>query len=376
MSALSCFSRRALRWAHRWLGLVAGSFLLVTGLTGSTLVFRQEIDTALNPELLRVEPAEERASLQAMLDEIGRRYPDAPRVTRVRMPQQPGGTYEFWMGATPDSYVYADPYRGTILGARGATSFLTGWLFWLHSHYLTGEFGHTVAGIAALFLMALSFTGIVTWLPRRAPWNSWKQWRAALTIKRGAGSKRVTFDLHRALGFYASVLLLMASTTGASLVFTGAFQRAAHAITGTAPVMTPFTVPVDGDGEMPSLSADSLLAVALAAQPGGTVSYLYLPAAPGQTFRVRQRLPGEQHPNGKSFVNVDPATARIVGVEDGARAPAGSKLYSILYPLHIGILGGTLTRVLAVLVGLSLPTLAVTGFLIWWRRSFRASSSP
>jgi uncharacterized iron-regulated membrane protein len=107
------------------------------------------------------------------------------------------------------------------------------------------------------------------------------------------------------------------------------------------------------------------------AQPGGAISYLYLPAAPGQTFRVRQRLAGEPHPNGKSVVHVDPTTGRIVAVEDGTRAPRGARLYSVLYPLHTGVAGGWPTRVLAVLAGLSLPGLAVSGVLVWRRRHRR-----
>jgi uncharacterized iron-regulated membrane protein len=50
------------------------------------------------------------------------------------------------------------------------------------------------------------------------------------------------------------------------------------------------------------------------------------------------------------------------------RAPSGARLFSILYPLHIGVLGGVATRLLAVAAGLSLPLLAVTGALAWWRR--------
>lgn len=361
----------AMRWLHRVLGLTAGLVLVVTGLTGSALVFRSEIDRALAPHLLRVPPAAERASLQAILDAVARAYPAEP-ATRVRMPQRADGTYEVWLGAAPARYVYADPYRdGALLGARRPTEFVTGWLFFLHSHLLSGEAGHTVAGVAALLLVAISASGLVAWWPRGGR-GAGARWRAALTVARGAGPARATYDLHRAVGFYASALLVLAGVTGASLVFHEAFQRAAYRVTGTvAPPAVPTHVPAPVAGA-PSLAADSLLAIAVRAQPGGAISYLYLPTAPGQTFRVRQRLPGEQHPNGKSFVHVEPTTGRVVAVEDGARAPRGARLYSVLYPLHIGVLGGWPTRVLSVATGLSLPLLAASGFLVWRRRGRRA----
>lgn len=365
----------AMRWLHRVLGLTAGLVLIVSGLTGSALVFRAEIDRALNPRLLRVPPAAERAPLQAILDAVARTYPAEP-TTRVRMPQRADGTYELWVGAAPTRYVYADPYReGAILGARRPTEFLTGWIFLLHSRLLSGEAGHAVAGVAALLLVVISASGLVLWWPRGGP-GAWQRWRAALTVARGAGAARTTYDAHRALGFYASSLLLVAGVTGASLVFNAAFQRAADWITGTAaPPAVASRVPALG-GRVPSLPADSLLAIAARAQPGGAISYLYLPAAPGQTFRVRQRLVGERHPNGKSFVHLDPATGRVVAVEDGARARRGARLYDVLYPLHIGVLGGWPTRVLAVGTGLSLPLLAASGLVLWRRRARRATARP
>ena len=361
--------RDVVRVLHRYLGLIAGSILVVSGLTGSTLVFRSEIDTALNPELLRVTPSEARAPLQGMVDRVVRDYPTDPLPARIRMPARPDGTLEFWMGAAPDRYVYTDPHTGAVLGARRPTEFLTGWLFLLHSHMLSGELGNKLAGTGALALIALSISGIIAWWPRRAPWKAWAQWRAALVVKRRSGSKRFTFDLHRTLGFYASVLLLIAGTTGASLVFHVQFARAAHMLMGTHPAMAVVVPPQPAVGRAaPSLPLDTLLAIAERAQPGGVISYLYLPTKPGETFRVRKRLAGEKHPTGNSFVHVDPATGHVLAVEDGTRAPRGARLYSILYPLHIGVLGGTATRLLAVLVGLTLPTLAITGALVWWRR--------
>lgn len=366
-------SRRRVRgsvlWLHRVLGLTVGLVLVISGLTGASLVFRAEIDATLNPHLLRVPPAAARAALQPILDDVARRFPSEPAAARIRMPRDAHGTYEIWLGAAPDRYVYADPYRGTILGDRAPTEFLTGWLFLAHSHLLSGEVGHTVAGVCALALIVLSLTGIVVWWPRRAPWIAWAQWRAALTVARGRGTKRLTYDLHRVVGFYASLLLCMAGITGASLVFHEVFERGAHLLAGTraTPVRT-----VLAPSAPSTLPADALLAAAERALPGGAISYLYVPTAPGETFRVRKRLPGEEHPNGKTFVHVNPATGEVLATEDGTRSPRGARLYSILYPLHIGVLGGTGTRILAAVTGLCLPLLAVTGALLWWRRRIGA----
>lgn len=363
------------RWLHRVVGLGAGLVLVVSGITGSALVFRAEIDRALNPRLLVVAPGPARAPLQPALDRVAAAFPGEP-ITRVRMPREADGSYEVWLGAAPSRYAYVDPYSGRLLGARRPMEFLTGWLFLLHSHLLAGEAGHVVAGVAALALVALSLSGLVLWWPRRSPRAAWRQWRRALTVAGGAGAARLTYDLHRAAGFYASALLLVAGVTGASLVFQEGFERAAYWVTASSPPGRAPAAPAGGRAS--HLPVDSLMAVAERAQPGGTASYLYLPTAAGQAFRVRKRLPGEEHPNGKSFAHVDPSTGRLLAVEDGVRAPRGARLYSILYPLHVGTVGGGATRLLALGAGLALPLLALTGTLVWWRRGRvgRASDGP
>ncbi|HET7553304.1 MAG TPA: PepSY-associated TM helix domain-containing protein [Gemmatimonadaceae bacterium] len=366
--------RPALRWLHGVLGLVAAVGMFISGASGSALVFRSEIDRALDPELLRVVPGETRAPLQAIVDDVGREFPE-DTIARIRMPHSRDGSYEIWLGAAPSRYVYADPYTGAILGSRAPTDFLTGWLFLLHSQLLAGQVGKWVAGVGALILVLLAATGLVVWWPRRAPWRAWRQWRASLTVEHRFGVTRATHDLHRALGFYSSVFLLLAGVTGASLIFYRAFERAAYWVTFSKPASAEEQVaaPPSPAAGRSSLPLDSLLHIAERSQPGGAISYLYFPSVSNGAFGVRKRLPGEEHPNGKSFVYLDPTDGGVLSVEDGSRAPRGARLYSILYPIHIGVIGGVWTRVLAVLVGLSLATLPVTGVAMWWRRKRRGA---
>lgn len=352
---------------HRWLGLTAGLVLVVLALSGGALVFREEIDRALNPHLLRVVPAARRAPLQGAVVAAGAAFP-GERPSRVRMPRTGDGTYEVWLGPEPSRYVYVDPYRGTVLGARRPTEFLTGALFRLHTTLFAGSTGAWVAGACALGLVLLGGTGLVGWWPGRG------RLRPALTVAWRASRKRVLYDLHRSAGFYASGFLVLAGVTGASLVFHDAFRDAIYwlARTPAAPTAARATSPA----HLAPLPLDRLLRAAEQAQPGGTVSYLYLPTGPRDPLRVRKRLPPELHPNGKTFIDVDPRTATVLGVENGATAPLGGRVYSALYPLHIGVVGGTATRVLAVGVAVTPALFFATGLAMWRaRRHPRAAGS-
>ena len=71
--------RRTATLLHRWVGLTVGLLLAVVGLSGSALVFREEIDLALNPELLRVEVRDARQPLAAVVGAARAAYPASSR---------------------------------------------------------------------------------------------------------------------------------------------------------------------------------------------------------------------------------------------------------------------------------------------------------
>lgn len=325
-------------------------------------MFREPLDRWLAPGLQVVRPGPVRAPLQPVLDEVARRHP-GDQLTRVRMPSRADGTYEIWLERNGDErYVYAAPYTGRILGERAAHSYPLGWLFFWHTRLLSGRTGQLVIGALGALLFALAVSGIILWWPRRPAAIG-----PSLSIALRSGSARLNFDLHRAVGFYASWLLLVASFTGLSLVFPLAFQRGLEVATRSAP--GPAAPRARSAPELPSLPVDTLLTIAERAQPAGAVSYIYAASGePGSTVRIRKRLPGELHQNGKSFVHLDPRTGAVLLIEDGRGASLGGRVYSALYSIHTGAALGLPTRLLAMMTGLAPALLAVTGAAVWWRR--------
>ncbi len=346
---------------HRTLGLGLGLALAITGLSGSALVFRQEIDRALNPALLRTTAHDGRASLEAAIAQVERAYPGAA-IARIRMPASADATLEFTLAGAPARQVYVDPRRGTILGARRETDALMGWLFQLHSHWLAGDRGEQVAGWLGVVLFAMGISGLVTWWPRPGG-----ETRRGLRVRWSATPHRVRFDLHRAVGFWSSSFLVLAGLTGAALVFHDAARSTLAALLPGE--RAPTAVPVaSSPASLPALGADSLLAIAERAQPGGTISYITLPHGTTGPFRVRRRLPGELHPNGRSMVSLDPRTGAVLERFDARAASLAARADYAGYPLHIGRVGGIATRVLALLVGLTPALLGITGWSMWRRR--------
>lgn len=346
--------RKALFNLHLYVGLLLGVLLALAGLSGSVLVFRAEIDQLLDGELLRVPVRGRPLPLQAVVAAVQAKYPDQA-IRNVFPPQSEGQTCRVQLAGAGLS-AYVDPYSGTVLGARAPRETLTGFLHALHADLLGGETGRTAVGIIGLLLLTLGATGLILWWPGR------ERLLRGLRVQWRSNWKRVNFDLHRVLGVLALPLIVLSSGTGVALVFSGFFTRA---VTPPRPVIPNVIVPAGGT----PMPLDALVKAADAALPGTQTTRIAIPATPQSPLVVRKRLPSESHPNGMSFVHVDPYSGAMLAVEDVRRATAAARVLNWRFPLHVGSIGGLATRVAAVIGGLALPALTVTGYLMWWNRT-------
>ena len=357
---------------HLWVGLALGLVLVVVSVTGSALVFRHEIDRALNPALLRVEPSGERVPPGALVTGVEEATGGAVRL--VRLPRAPDHAAEVWL-ADDDRRVYADPYTGAVLGVRGGNEGAMNALFALHAELLGGEVGARVVGVVGLLTVLLAATGLVLWWPTPP---TVRRLRKALAVVWRRGPWRLNYDLHRAGGFWTAGFLVLVAATGSALVFYDAAGALLHGATGSAPPPPPPTVAAD-EGGADRAALDGALDAARRALPDGEPTFLALPQAEGAPLAVRLKTPSEWHPNGRSYVYLAPATGRVLRVDDARDAPAGARLLYAAYPLHVGAVGGGAVRALYVLLGLAPAALSATGVLIWyrrWRRRHRRVSGP
>lgn len=352
--------RRVIFNLHLYTGLAAGLLLVLSGLTGSLLVFREEIEALAYPELMKTVPRDERVPLQAVLEAVGRAYPQ-DRPFSIRLPRTPQQTYVVRMNDAHDLFVYADPYSGKILGAHRQEDTFTGWIALLHTQLLSGERGETILGIGAVLLVCMGVTGIILWWPRRGKISP------GFKIQWSAHWKKVNFDLHRVSGIYAALFVLITAFTGVSLVFNKSVAGLINAVTESPPrPAPPLSEPLRAG--MPTPSLDVLLQQADHILPAAATTWINFPQTPRAPWAARKKLPQESHPNGRNFIYFDQYTGRVLQVENTAMAPLGTRIYNVLYPIHIGVIGGTPTRILQVVIGLAPTVLFITGFVMWKNR--------
>ncbi|HAP40818.1 MAG TPA: hypothetical protein DCQ94_13825, partial [Nitrospira sp.] len=156
--------RRLLFQVHLWLGVTVALYVVLIGVTGASLVFRDEIEHALeSPPIDPVAAAGPTASLLTVADRMRKAYPDRV-LTLIANPVPPNHPTIRGYLRKDDKYIAVDahPITGALLGTAPEGGFLH-WLQDLHFNLLTGRTGRIVNGVGALCLLLMSLTGIVIW---------------------------------------------------------------------------------------------------------------------------------------------------------------------------------------------------------------------
>ncbi|WP_306396293.1 PepSY-associated TM helix domain-containing protein [Telluria beijingensis] len=342
--------------AHRWTALGLGWILVVSGLTGSLLVVARPLDRWLHPAyfVAAQQPAAPAVSLEALRLRLAAEF--GPRAAfTFRPPREAGATLEVlvrgeWRGA-----LYLHPASGVEQGRRGEHESVVSLLHGLHSALWLGQAGKAILAVVALVYLLLAVSGIVLWWPHR--------WPPSLRIELGKGWPRAAFNLHRTGGAVFALILGVSIATGAYL----AWRPIGGWISwlAGAPVVAAPRLP---QGSGPAASLDTLAAAAQAAFPDGRIGlFLYTPQL-DRPLAVRMQVPDDPHPNGRSTVWLDPRSGEVLARQRWDGLDPGSRINSIVYPLHTGELGGVAGEATVGLLGLVLAALGVTGLLLWWQR--------
>ncbi len=220
----SLWLRKALFQVHLWTGIGAGLYVLIISLSGSLLVYRNELYRAATPSPTLVSVSGPQLTAEQIQAAATRAYPGYDvTVYRQRNPNQAVDVR--LAKGSENKYRLFDPYTGNDLGNSipPAIRFVS-WLTDLHDNLLFGPTGRLVNGFGALLWTALAATGLVIW------WPGIDTWRRSLTVRRNVGWKRFNWDLHSALGFWTLAFVLLFGVTGIYLSYQRSFLELADYI--------------------------------------------------------------------------------------------------------------------------------------------------
>jgi len=314
--------RRALFQIHLWTGIGFGLYVVLISVTGSAIVFRNEIYQKAGSGTRIVEVRGTKLPADELKKIVRQKYPDNT-LSFIFESKQPTTATEVWMehGKERVQRLF-DPYTGADLGDSVPQAIrVAAWLAKLHTDLLYGDNGRKVNGIGAIFLTLLCVTGFIIWWPGVA------SWRRNLAIDFRSNWKRLNWDLHSAIGFWSFALIFMWAITGVYLAFPLPFQK----IINHYSTLIQYALPED---------------VTLAAPTAPDPTALVL-AQPSQPKSFNYGKGGRRQP---------------------IRRSAGDNFIRWIYYLHFGNFAGPKTKTLWVVLGLLPVLLFVTGAIMWWNR--------
>lgn len=356
--------RKFLLPLHLWAGLTVGLLVVSQAISGSILDWRPQFEPRFNPHLLVVEPAGPRLSLDALVARARAAHPTA-ELDYVRTFADP--TASLMIRFTNKDFVHLNPYTGEVLGMRNRYGHFFGWLEGFHRFLMLDQkIGEPIIGSIALAAAFIILTGLVMWWPA-----TWRAFRAGLAFNRRLSGRAWNLNLHKTLGSYAALIVLVSAFTGAPQALEWA-KHGLYLMTGSKvePPPSALAPPTAGFIGMEALEQRVQTLV-----PGARETLLHFPAKGlVETFSIAADA---SHPNARSYVWLDAATAQVVRFTPYAQSAAGSKLAFWALSIHTGEVGGWPAQLLLFLGALSVPVIAGAGISSYLkRRAAKNARSP
>jgi uncharacterized iron-regulated membrane protein len=224
--------RKAFFQAHLWSGIGLGLYIFTVSVTGSVLVYWNELYRAATPAPIVSKSSQPRLTEEQLTADARRLYPGyrVVKISRSRNPDQ-AVSITLQRGDRLKHRLF-DPRTGSDLGDSVSIAMrLVSFILDLHDNLLAGPTGRIVNGVGAFAVLAVALSGIVIW------WPGSKTWRRSLTLHRGVGWKRFTWHLHSMIGFWSFAFVLIFGLSGIYLCFPERFQDLADRLD---PVTAPY----------------------------------------------------------------------------------------------------------------------------------------
>lgn len=354
---------------HWFVGITAGTVLMVIGLTGATLAFREQILDALNPGVrnVAVQSAAVLGPQQIML--AAKAAKPHERVTSIIFYDTPGSSARIGLAPPPGQRkgetIYLNPYTGALLPELDGDGFFE-WVEQLHRFLLLErDPGKMVSGVLAFCLMGLALTGLYLRWPRRL-WD----WRTWLTFDTRMKGRSFLWGLHSVVGTWVMVVFLMFTASGVYWAF-DPIRDMADGWMGTlrppreAGAAKPKAAkPPKAEAPDLSISWETFQKNA----PNWQMAFLRPPERATQPLQILWVAKDAPHVRARSSMSINQQSGALLKNELYAEKPVGARFQSVIYPLHLGTYFGVIGQIIVFIAALALPGFGITGWMLYLNR--------
>ena len=349
---------------HKYIGLLLGLLLSITGISGSMVVFDRELDELLTPATVNFAEVSSLASFDLAFANAKAAVNNGSEPTRIALGRHFGAPHIIRFpaveGAAGPLEVSVDPGTSKVLAIRNWGEYPVTWFYSLHLSFLTGEIGETLVGVMGFCLLFFSLSGIVIWWPKK------RAWKRALTIKTDGGPFRFNYDLHKTLGIYFLPVFLMLAITGIEIVWHDPVHKM---VSWILPVDEEIVPESNTDTLRQPITIDELADKALSVFPDARINRIYLPRNQTAPYEITLTHADEAWTEySVTSVYFDQFDGQMLSVWDGHEKSAGTQLLNWFFPLHNGDALGIVGRIIVFISGFLPAILFATGLYMWWRK--------
>ncbi len=361
---------------HRAIGLGAAPFLFLLGLTGAVLVWEEELDAALNPELLKnrsqIEPLAPHLlveRIEAYLVEAGSQNASLSFLVFPRLPDRSAIAYV--TGIDRGNQLLVDTGSGEVLGLRNTISpeltkraEIIPWIYQFHYSLTAGQLVTKFLGVVAIIWLLDSLMAWYLTTPRSFSWGGWK---GAWFIAR----RRIGYDLHRAVGLWLTPVFVVLAITG---VYFNLYYEAFVPVVNTFSTITrqpyeetPVAPAVDRRIDYAEAIASGRATLTSKGVDVDALDYVSWSERAGYyavAFYTDRDL-SRDTPSGHVYVNGDGSIRHMRIVGEGT---VGDLVVDWQFPLHSGQAFGMFGRLVIFVTGIGLAVVSVTGVWIFLRK--------
>ncbi len=362
---------------HLWLGLATGLVIFIVALTGAIYCFAPELQNATQRYRF-VAPASTSLLPPSQIKAIAAKQINNNKIERIFYGEKNKAVYVLISGNNGFGYaVFINPYTGEVLKVKNLQKDFFTVVLKLHRTLLI-PYGEEIIKWSTIIFLIMLLSGIVLWWPKNKAAS-----KQRFSIKRGTSTKRLNYDLHQVLGFYASWIALFSALTGLMFSFdwfankvydaTGAHhsivQKKAPLSDTTAIWKSSYSLPIDlaWSKLQPDLKEkyvavefilpkDKQAALLVRAKPENGTLYK-------MDFHYFDQYTGKEIPG-----------AYVWGKYSDAHTIADN-IRRMNYDIHTGAILAWPGRIALFFAALIVASLPITGFFIWLRRNKKQKES-
>ena len=361
--------RKLILNVHLWIGMVACLLLFLLGTTGAILVFEYPLDHLLNRSMAYVTPQPQRLPLTDLAANVKKAYPDVRVVSAELSASSPSPDLAYTFGVMHGKkrlQVFVNQYTGQVLGIRDGSTTVMQRIHQLHTSLLSGPAFRIVTTWGSLLLCITAISGIYLWWPRKIFRPNMK-----------ANGRRINFDLHNSIGFYASIFVFIFAFTAVVIHWDDKLQPVADFVTHSrADEPDPKMISGPHQPGEQAITLDRAYEIASATVPGARVTMISMPARPNDIVRTWMKFPDDGTPAGRTWLYIDQYSGQVLWERNAHTAPLGTKYVKEWNrEIHTGDIFGWPSKIIAMFAALSVAFLSISGPLIWiWKKTGKKKS--